>query len=115
MRRFFFGLTLICLSVFTAIGQQSKAEYINMEMQILQQRLSRCEMACILSNTQLESLLAVYADKADRVMEARKANGSKDNLSSALRSIDKEFTPKIAAILTVQQRKYAESLHQAAF
>ena len=86
-----------------------------MEMQILQQRLSRCEGSCTLSNKQMERLLAVYNKKADRVLEARKSHDSKDNLSSALLSIDKEFSPKVAAILTVEQRKYSQSLHHSAF
>ncbi len=109
----FLILVLFSLVLFSeGHAQQSKSEYVNMELSILHKRLAQCGPSCTLTNVQLADLHVVFAEKADKVILARQKFGSKDNLSVALRKIEEEFAPRIAGILQPNQRMFAEKLKQ---
>lgn len=108
----FLYLLLFSFAV-SAINAQDKIEYIEQQLVNVETELQRFDKTWKLDNIQKQQLIKIFDDKFRQVNAVLNSGNDKLKMSENLTSIEKEFRPKIDAVLTLEQRLALKKLNSS--
>ncbi|HQV65577.1 MAG: hypothetical protein KAX53_03665 [Saprospiraceae bacterium] len=96
---------LLIFSLSSYMQGQNHFDYIKQELSNLETKLTKNGEKSGLTNEQTAQLTKILEDKALRIENYKKQYKQKDELSKFLMQLENEYTPRIQAVLTTQQRR----------
>lgn len=99
-----FIFTLFLFVTFNSLFAQSKIEYIEQQLVNVETELQQIDKTWKLDNIQKQQMIKIFDDKFRQVDVLLNSGKDKLSISQGLDSIEKEFRPKVEALLTLEQR-----------
>ena len=100
--KMFFLLLLICGSL--SVVAQSSIEYVEVQVQLVEDELRRLDQNWKLDNIQKQQLIKIFQDKFKAIEPVLKGNFEKSIISDSMNKIDREFRPKVESVMSFEQR-----------
>ncbi len=107
-----FLICIICAMTMTyTLKAQDNIQYINRELRILDNKLTKKGENYKLTNVQISEFTNVLTEKYQRIESLKSRKMIKDEISKELIKIEKEFQPRILGILSLEQRSAIASVN----